>query len=125
MSVEQVRIGDVIIQKAPFVDGTILLTAWEPSRIGGKHSTITFFRNENGNGNKCYGRIGTNPPKSRYEHLRGGSPSRIQAVEDAYLEVHMRALALIRQAFPASAASGKELLYGEILVSLPIERNPR
>lgn len=61
-------------------------------------------------------RVGTDPDQSKYEHLAGGSPERIAAVDAAYQERHEEAVALIRRAFPGLfiEVPTREVKYGGV-----------
>lgn len=98
----------------------IIYSAWEKSEFSGKHSTITSFSNYPG----WYGRIGTNPDESKFNHLIGGSSERIAAVRAAYEEKYRLAYDLIIKAFPESI-EGKQSS-GEItLISNTLTRETR
>lgn len=86
---------------------TVVYQAWEPSTMMGRHSTVTFFDGE------CYGRIGTDPDGSKFDHLPVGE-ERFAAVAAAYDERYQLAYAAILEAFP-EAADG-EPADGEITV---------
>ena len=85
--------------------------AWEPSSYFGNHSTVTSF-----NG-KCYGRIGTNPDKSLFEHLEPCSLDRHHAVNNAYQQQYDRAIKYINEAYPETR-DGQITDMGEIEIEL-------
>ena len=70
---------------------------------------------------RWYRRIGTNPDRSKYEHLPARSDERMRACEAAYQEKHKEAVALIRQAFPELFVEvpAKEVEYGMVEFDWP------
>lgn len=79
------------ISRNPFDHSKRIFTAWEPSEIAGRHSTITTIDG------RWYGRIGTGPDRKLYEHLPVGE-ERSEAVKKAYEAEYERAYKAIRAA---------------------------
>lgn len=96
-----------IIVKRFRIIGTnlIIYEAWEPSELMGRHSTVTFI------GGKVWGRIGTDPDQSLFEHLPVGD-DRSEAVRKAYQQRYQVAYDAIVEAFPEADAGKRSM--GEI-----------
>lgn len=86
---------------------TVVYTAWEPSELVGRHSTVTTYAGE------WYGCIGTDPEKSLYDHVPVGE-DRSMAVRDAYEQRYEVAYDAIIKAFPEAAGGRRS--GGEITV---------
>lgn len=96
----------IIIQKVQ-VAGGVIYSAWEPRLSalppaqGRYHHTITFIDGQ------FYGRIGTDPEPSLFEHLEKGTQARSAAVKQAYAERYAVAYEAIVSAHPELKTKGR------------------
>lgn len=106
------RVGNVVVRATRTI-GTmvVVFSAWEPSAMMGKHSTITTFDGE------WYGQIGSRPLPTYIELLKGGSPERSEALRQFRQAQQIEAFGAIRAAFP-EAEFTSENDYGRGLFEL-------
>lgn len=104
---------NIHIQKTPILGtSTVVLSAWEPSKLMGEHSTIQFDLAE---GAHVWGRIGTNPDAKLYAHLPAMSEERSNACREAYTLVYHRAYAAILAEYPEAMNGDFDM--GEIRIT--------
>lgn len=107
---------DKIIIATHIIDGETQLSAWK--RIHGpicdhKASTIR------ANNEHWYGRIGTDPDRSKFDHLPAWSDERAAAADAAYKSRCELAYKLIREAYPDADFSKAYQIDGFIYVGGP------
>ncbi len=103
------------IQKSPIIGtGIVEYSAWEPSALVGRHSSITSIAGE------WYGRIGTRWPPPELERLPAWSDERMKAVGRWHEEQYQEAYDLIIRAFP-QAAKGRRSMG---IITVTEEHNP-
>lgn len=107
-------VGDVRVTATKLISGRqITFEAWEaaPEPFRGKYSTIRHF--DDG----WFGRIGTDPDRSMFEHLDWCTAERVEAVKAAYEIRAQVAYAAILQAYPEAALGVRNA--GAIVVRQP------
>jgi len=92
---------------------TVVYSAWTPSRLIGRHSTITSFDGAPG----WWGRLGSERLPVELEGLKPGSDERIAAVRAFHDACYQAAYEAILAEHPEAAGGRRSM--GEIEVTLP------
>lgn len=106
------KVENKIIQRYSILTTDILVySAWEPSTITGRHSTITSLNN------KWYGRIGSRLLPPDINKIPFG-PERLAAVEKWHKDQYQEAYSLIIEAFPEAKTGHRDM--GDITLNRSI-----